>query len=83
MVKRHSDRTGTGGTAFVSMIVNLDMKWIYRPQDHPGTDYGVDAHIEVTDEEGVETGRQVAAQVKATSAKRSTPALSTGRAIAM
>lgn len=65
MVKRHSDRTGTGGTAFVSMIVNLDMKWIYRPQDHPGTDYGVDAHIEVTDEEGVETGRQVAAQVKA------------------
>lgn len=38
---------GTGGAAGVSVIVNLDMAWIYRPQDHPGTDYGVDAHIEV------------------------------------
>jgi hypothetical protein len=64
MVKRHNDRTGTGGAAIVSVIVNLDMAWIYRPQDHPGTDYGVDAHIEVTDDEGVETGRLVAAQVK-------------------
>lgn len=45
-------------------IVNLDMRWIYRPQDKPGTDYGVDAHFEVTDGDGVETGRQLAAQVK-------------------
>jgi Domain of unknown function (DUF4365) len=65
MVKRHNDRTGAGGSAFAETTVNFDMAWIYRPQDHPGTDYGVDAHIEVTDEEGVETGRLVAAQVKA------------------
>jgi hypothetical protein len=64
-VKRHNDRTSTGGEAIASTIVNLDMAWIYRPQNLPGTDYGVDAHIEVTDDEGVETGRQVAAQVKA------------------
>jgi hypothetical protein len=64
LVKRRNDRTGTGGAAIVSVIVNLDMAWIYRPQDHPGTDYGVDAHIEVTDDEGVETGRLVAAQVR-------------------
>jgi hypothetical protein len=48
----------------VSMIVNLDMNWIYRPQDYPGTDYGIDAHLEVTDDDGVETGRLIAAQVK-------------------
>jgi hypothetical protein len=64
-VKRHNDRTGAGGTAIADTIVNVDMAWIYRPQNLPGTDYGVDAHIEVTDDEGVETGRQVAAQVKA------------------
>ncbi|HKR64220.1 MAG TPA: DUF4365 domain-containing protein, partial [Thermoanaerobaculia bacterium] len=64
-VKRKNDRTGSGGTAIVDAIVNLDMGWIYRPQDKPGTDYGVDAHLEVTDDEGVETGRQLAAQVKA------------------
>jgi hypothetical protein len=55
---------GTGGAAIVSMILNLDMAWIYRAVDQPGTDYGVDAHIEVTDADGVETGRQIAAQVK-------------------
>jgi hypothetical protein len=33
MVKRQNDRTGAGGTAIVEMIVNLDMGWIYRPQD--------------------------------------------------
>ena len=64
-VKRKSDRTGSGGTAIVDAIVNLDMGWIYRPQNQPGADYGVDAHLELTDDEGVETGRQLAAQVKA------------------
>ena len=63
-MKRKNDRTGSGGTAFVEMIVNLDMGWIYRPTNTPGTDYGVDSHLEVTDDEGVETGRQLAAQVK-------------------
>jgi hypothetical protein len=64
-VKRKNDRTGSGGTAIVDTIVNLDMGWIYRPQEKQGTDYGGDAHLEVTDDEGVETGRQLAAQVKA------------------
>ncbi|MCM2317043.1 MAG: DUF4365 domain-containing protein, partial [Thermoanaerobaculia bacterium] len=63
-MSRDSDRVGGGATAIVDAIVNLDMRWIYRPQDKPGTDYGVDAHFEVTDEDGVETGRQLAAQVK-------------------
>jgi tetratricopeptide (TPR) repeat protein len=63
-VKRQNDRTGAGGAAIVSMILNLDMAWIYRAVDQAGTDYGVDAHIEVTDADGVETGRQIAAQVK-------------------
>ncbi|MDQ3279798.1 MAG: DUF4365 domain-containing protein [Acidobacteriota bacterium] len=64
-VKRKSDRTGSGGTAIVDAIVNLDMGWIYRPQNQPGADYGVDAHLEITDTDGVETGRQLAVQVKA------------------
>lgn len=64
-VKRHNDRMGAGGTAIAETIVNLDMAWIYRRVDQPGTDYGVDARLEVTDEDGVETGRQIAAQVKA------------------
>jgi len=64
-VKRHNDRTGSGGTAIVETIVNLDLGWIYRPQDKIGTDYGIDAHFEVTDDEGVETGRQLGVQIKA------------------
>jgi len=63
-VKRKKDRTGAGGVAIVTAIVNLDMEWIYRPQDHSGTDYGVDAQFEVTDDEGVETGRLIGVQVK-------------------
>ena len=63
-MKRKKDRTGAGGVAIVTAIVNLDMEWIYRPQDHPGTDYGVDAQFEVTDDEGVETGRLIGVQVK-------------------
>ena len=63
-VKRGNDRTGSGGTAIVDAIVNLEMRWIFRPQNQPGTDYGVDAHFEVTDDEGIETGRQIGAQVK-------------------
>ncbi|MFA6958692.1 MAG: DUF4365 domain-containing protein [Thermoanaerobaculia bacterium] len=64
-MSRSNDRTGGGGAAIVETIVNLDMQWIYRPLERPNTDYGVDAHIEVTNEVGVETGRQIGAQVKA------------------
>jgi hypothetical protein len=63
-VKRKSDRTGAGGVAIVTTIVNLEMAWIYRAQDQSGTDYGVDAQFEVTDDEGVETGRLIGVQVK-------------------
>jgi len=61
---RATDRIGNAGTAIVAKIVNRDLSWIYRPQDASGTDYGIDGQIEVTDEEGVETGRLLAAQIK-------------------
>lgn len=63
-MKRQNDRTGSGSTAIVETIVNLDLGWIYRPQDKIGTDYGIDAHFEVADDEGVETGRQLGVQIK-------------------
>lgn len=62
--QRANDRIANAGKAIVDTIVNLDLGWIYRPQDASGTDYGIDGHIEVTDDDGVETGRLLAAQIK-------------------
>lgn len=49
------------GVAAVQQIVTTDLEWIFREQ--PTDDYGIDAQIEVV-ENGVATGRLIAAQIK-------------------
>jgi len=60
-----ADRTGAIGVAVVEMIVNRDLGWIFRRQDHAGTDHGIDAQVEVVDDDGTVTGRLLALQIKA------------------
>lgn len=64
-VRTSAETTGATGVAILDTIVNRDLGWILRRQDQAGTDYGIDAHIEVVDDDGTVTGRLLAVQVKA------------------
>jgi hypothetical protein len=64
-VRTSAERTGATGVAIVEMIVNDDLGWIFRRQDQAGTDYGIDAHIEIVEPDGKVTGRLLAVQIKA------------------
>jgi hypothetical protein len=61
---RDPDRIGNAGVAIVDEIVNSVFGWIFRRQDASGTDYGVDAHIEVVDDRGTASVHLLAAQIK-------------------
>jgi hypothetical protein len=52
------------GVAIVDTIVNRDLGWIFRRQDQAGTDHGIDAQIEVVEDDGRVTGRLLAVQIK-------------------
>lgn len=64
MSRRNAERIGNAGVAIVDEIVNLQLGWIFRREDAAGTDHGVDAQIEVVDDEGTATGHLLAAQIK-------------------
>lgn len=64
MSTRDPDRIGNAGVAIVDEVVNSVFGWIFRRQDASGTDYGVDAHIEVVDDRGTASGHLLAAQIK-------------------
>lgn len=64
MSRRNAERIGNAGVAIVDEIVNLQLGWIFRREDAAGTDYGVDAQIEVVDDQGTATGHLLAAQIK-------------------
>jgi hypothetical protein len=50
------------GVLAVGKLVEGKLGWIYREQ--PTCDHGVDAHIEICDEDGKPTGRLLALQIK-------------------
>ncbi|MEU2121113.1 DUF4365 domain-containing protein [Nocardia niwae] len=63
MVRRPaSAQTASAGVTQTRHAVETGMRWIFREQ--PFEDYGIDAHIEVVDDETV-LGRLVALQIKA------------------
>ena len=57
-----SDHLGEIGVAAINLIVRKDMRWIFRPQSI--SDRGIDAEIEIQDEDGDATGRLIALQIK-------------------
>lgn len=56
-----SERTGRDGVYIVSLLVSRYLHWTLREQTV--SDYGIDAHIEILDDEGA-TGMLIAAQIK-------------------
>jgi hypothetical protein len=55
------DLTGNAGVGLVQFVVNSKLKWAYRPQYL--SDYGIDAHIEII-EDNNPTGQLIGVQVK-------------------
>src|SRR5258705_584389 len=56
-------RTGDKGIRTVENIVCDQLKWIFKEQEAQ-KDFGVDAHIELLNDEGNALGRLIAAQIK-------------------
>lgn len=56
-----SAKVGRAGVTRTSLAVEEDLGWLFR--EHPISDYGIDAHIEVVDSTNV-TGRLLAVQIK-------------------
>jgi hypothetical protein len=53
------ERAGVHG---VGLVVERDLDWVFREQ--PVEDYGIDAHVEVVDEDDAVTGQLIAVQVR-------------------
>lgn len=62
MTSKDNDATDRAGVMLVGYQVEEDLGWIFREQ--PTSDYGVDAHVEIRDDEVGATGRLVGAQIK-------------------
>lgn len=62
MPRRTFDATARLGVNIVESIVTKVFRWIWREQ--PITDFGIDGHIEPTDQDKRPTGKLVAVQIK-------------------
>ena len=63
MIKRaDTDNTGRVGVYAVGLAIEKDLKWIFR--EHPTSDHGIDAHVELVDSRRGVTGRLIALQIK-------------------
>lgn len=58
---RHSEIEAIGVNAVEGCVVR-NLKWIFRTQH--GADIGIDAHIELVEEDGKPTGQLIAVQIK-------------------
>jgi hypothetical protein len=58
-----SSQMGEIGVNAVSMLVNNDLKWIFR-KNHKEDDFGIDAYIDVVTDNGSVTGQCFAVQIK-------------------
>ena len=61
MRRRRSAQMAQEGVAQTQLVVVKTLGWIFREQ--PTEDFGIDAHVEIVDEEVV-TGRLLALQIK-------------------
>ncbi len=62
--KRHkSTQLGESGVNLLSSIINDNFNWIFRPNNNQ-TDFGIDAYIDVVDEDGSVLGLSFAVQIK-------------------
>ena len=62
MVEHHkSEATAQAGVHAVGLTVNAELGWIFREQ--PVSDYGIDAHIEVTEPDLSLKGRLLGDQI--------------------
>lgn len=59
---RREDNTARVGVHAVGLDVEKTLKWIFR--EHPTSDHGIDAHVEIVDERRDATGRLIALQIK-------------------
>ena len=66
IMKSKPTQTSTDNTAQIGVnaveAIFLSMKWLFRKQHE--SDFGIDAQVEVVDEEGKPTGQLVALQIK-------------------
>ena len=56
------DQTDRSGVHAVGLIFSKELNWIFREQTV--SDYGIDAHAEIKDDEGNPTGKLIALQIK-------------------
>ena len=61
MERDSSDNTGRIGVHAVGLAIER-LKWIFR--EHPTSDHGIDAHVEIVDSRHGVTGRLIALQIK-------------------
>jgi hypothetical protein len=62
MRRTRSARVERIGVMGVGMVVERDLDWVYREQ--PVEDYGIDAHLEVVENDETVTGQLIAVQVR-------------------
>jgi hypothetical protein len=67
--------TGRSGVHAVGLTIERGLDWIFREQ--PDNDYGIDAHIEVVEDESV-TGKLLALQIKSSRRHFKKPKKNTG-----
>lgn len=58
-----SNKTGRTGATILTKLIESELGWIVR-LNHQEDDFGIDAFIDITSEEGFVTGKSIAAQIK-------------------